>query len=732
MTADGGSARCGGCGAGLTSAATRYCSNACRQRAYRRRVVGSARLSTFVGRDHDLAEVRRILRGTRLLTVTGPPGAGKSRLARELAGPGAVIVDLCDPSAVTPADLPPDCELLVLDNCDRVLESRGKDVLGLLSRLPHLRIVTTSREPWRLSGEVTYRLAGLSLPDAEMAGSPDECLRADAVRLLVDRAVAVDRHFALTGENVADVASICVLLDGLPLALELAAQLLRALPVAEARRRLAEGPVVLGQGWRTADFRHRSWTAALRWSYDGLTEAERTLMRRVSLMPGTFGIEAARAACPHLAAEVPLLLVSLEAKSLITARPDGFAVPNSVRGFGRREAIEAGERDGVLERLTAWLSDPAHLDRLTAERDLVRTVLHWLSPTSDDRQLSLSWVLAVIETAAGDDSAWALAAVEHALRVTDRDSPNRAGAQAGALLLACWNGHREQALRLAAEVVWTGGGVPLARLRMLTGLTAEMYGDRSAALPDVLAALEAARRHDDPVLVAAGQAHLARHLLRRGRPDGARTLLAKSLPVLRPATASPDLCAALLTAGALALERDDVPRAAAYFTEILALSYRPGVCDAIVGLALCAARTNDFERALTLIAAAEGRHSCALLLFPSWRDQLGSARAVAAGILPRVRAEAAVATGRDLTHEQRVRYAREGCPAARADDVLTPREWEVLRLVMDGLTNFQIAHRMYLSVRTVETHVRNIRTVLGLRSRAHMAAWAARRTPSAA
>ncbi|MEV6637307.1 LuxR C-terminal-related transcriptional regulator [Actinoplanes sp. NPDC051470] len=739
MTADGGIARCGGCGSALASVVTRYCSNACRQRAYRRRVVGSARLSTFVGRDHDLAEGRRILRGARLLTVTGPPGAGKSRLAQEIAGRGAMVVDLCDPGALARVDLSRVGELLVLDNCDRVLETLGPAVMDLLARHPHLRIITTSREPWRLSGEVTYRLSGLSLPDEGMTGSPDECLRADAVRLLVDRAVAADRTFTLNRENVADVAAICVLLDGLPLALELAAQLLRALPVAEARRRVAEEPAVLGQGWRTADFRHRSWTAALRWSYDGLTEAERVIFRRVSLLPGTFSIEAVQVACPDLAAEAPLRLVGLEAKSLITARPTGFTVPNSVRGFGRREAIEAGEREDVLERLAAWLGDlsrwrvdrPEDLERLCAERDTVRTLLDWLAPTSDERRLSLAWALGVIDSATGGDPVEALSAVERALPVAGR---YRAEAYEAALLLACWNGHGERALRLAAEGVRVAAGVPLARLRVLAGLAQEMYGDRAAVPSDLLAALEIARRHDDVRLVAVCRGHLARHLLQHGRPDAARTLLAKSLPVLRAAAPSPDMCAALVTAGALSLDRDDVDRASTYFTEILAVPYRPGVCDAVVGLALCAVRTRNFERALTLIAAAAGRHSSALLLFPSWRDQLDPAHAIATGALSKSQAATAVTTGRQLTHEQLVRYAREGCSTARrhGDDVLTPREWEVIHLVMDGLTNFQIAHRMFLSVRTVETHIRNIRTVLDLRSRAHMAAWAARRSQRAA
>ncbi|WP_432841787.1 ATP-binding protein [Dactylosporangium sp. CA-092794] len=741
----------------------------------------STKLSTFVGREHDMIETRRMLRNARLLTLTGLPGAGKSRLALEVAAREqrvnhrcTVFVDFRAPemAQLDAPDIVPSlartaegriasgADLLVLDNCERVLETCGPLVVGLLSRFPELRIMTTSREPWRLPGEVTYRLAGLSLPDRTMAADPDECLRADAVRLLVDRARAADRDFVLTPDNVAGLCEISVILDGLPLALELAAQLLRALPVAEATRQLVRDPSVLGQGWRTSDVRHRSWAASVRWSYDGLAEPEQALFRRVSLLPGPFTIDAARVACsgrPDLAGTAAELLVSLEAKSLAAivrteqGRSGEFVVPASVRIFGRHEAARAGERDDVLDRLATWLTGHARdvyhrtpasraaLRRLIRERETIRALLRWLAPTSDVRQLSLSWALAVVETQLGGDSAEALPIVGHALRVTDTASAHRAQAYEGALGLACWHGDGGYALSLAPEAVRAGRrageDLPLARTLLLSSVSEEMYGDLEAARRDLLAAFGIARRHDDEVVTAMCRAQLARHLLRHGRTDGAHRLLGRSVPVLRAASSVPHLCAALLTLGALELGAGNIDRARGCYREILAAPYALGTSDSVLGLALCAVRENSFERALTLFAMADGERGFAALLFPSWSERLDEARGLATGILSKARADAATQLGRELGREQAVRYACEmSAPAIarRRDATLTSREWEVLRQVMDGLTNSQIAHRLHLSVRTVETHIRNIRTVLGLRSRAHMAAWAARHPATAA
>jgi predicted ATPase/DNA-binding CsgD family transcriptional regulator len=628
-----------------------------------------------------------------------------------------------------------------------------------LFRYPDYRVITTSREPWRLSGEVVYRLAGLSLPEDSASGTLDGCMRADAVRLFVERCRAVDHEFELTADNAADVGAICAGLDGLPLPLELAAQLAGALPTAEIRRRLTDHVSLLNQGWRTADPRHRSWYAALSWSYDELPADEQRLFRRLSLLPGVFSVEVAEVAdAGEHAGErgVADLLVGLESKSLVVAHKDearrtaDFAIPMSLRGFGRRQLFASGEHDVVLERLAAWLTEradgvrrqglpsPAALASLARERDAVRTVLTLLAPTGDDRQLTLTWALAATETAHGHDAAGALTAVGQALAGTPAHSPRRAAALEGALMLTRWDDGQD-APRLAAEGIdiarRTGDDDLLARMLLLSALGRETARDLPGTLSDLRGCLDVAQRRENEAVLAVGLGHLARHLMRNGRPDMAAVVLDKVMPRLRASAPLEHLHAALVTAGALALEQDDVALSEAFFHEIVRSPYRQGVFDGMLGLALCAARANNFERTLRLLAAAKGRRTTALSLFPAWREQLSDAYGIATRILPKSRATAALQAGWDLDADQCATFARDDAavPApAREDDMLTQREWQVLRLVMEGLANSQIAHRMHLSVRTVETHIRNIRTVLGLRSRAHMAAWAARRVPNVA
>ncbi|MER0477723.1 LuxR C-terminal-related transcriptional regulator [Streptomyces sp. Edi2] len=781
---------------GKKSTHNRYCSNACRQRAYRRRVKDgtplagandATQLSSFIGREHDLVELRRILRTTRLLTVTGPPGVGKSRLATELAKKeqrvghrNTVFIDLRTPEmagsdprravaaleAAIEDQIAPtirrtacraDEQRVLLDNCEHVLETSGAAIVDLLFRFPGLRVIATSREPWRISGEAVYRLPGLSLPGAASVESPESYLRADAVRLFVERSSAVNHEFRLNEENSEDVRAVCTALDGIPLALELAAQLARALPVAEIRERLKEPLSLLNQGWRTADPRHRSWRAALRWSYDHLSADEQRLFRRLSLLPGINSVEAATVAYggdPADAETVPDLLISLEAKSLVVVRtrgphrPSGYQVPNSVGSLGRHHLTASGEEEGVLNRLADWtaarartLNDelvlsPGAVYQLSDERDIIRRLLSWLATTDDERQLSLSWALAAAELASGENVGDVLERIQHTLAVTETSSARRHHALAGALTLACWYGHGRQAMNLVGKTVAvarrSGDDVQLARAALLSSLANEMYGDREAAYRDLDVALGVARRGAEEVPLAVCRAHLARHLLHRGRCGLAAVLLEKTLPVLRASAPPEHLSAALITAGALALENDDLPKAEGFFQEALDSAFRPGAYDGILGLALCAARSHDFERVLKLMTTTEGRPSTVLRFFPAWRKELVEAYGAATRILSKGRVVAALASARGLGLRQSVVLTRADAvpsPPTGDDDLLTAREWEVLQLVMEGLANSEIAHRMHLSVRTVETHIRNIRSVLQLRSRAHMAAWAARHHP---
>jgi predicted ATPase len=284
--------------------------------------------STFVGREHELAELRTLLGRTRLLTLAGTGGAGKTRLALELArdredvhADGAILVELDSvgegadvPDAVAEAldlralpggalvdaiaaDLAPRELLLVLDNCEHVIGSSAALADALLRSAPRLTILATSREPLRVPGEVVFRVPSLAIPDPDAAEPPAELLSYEAVRLFVERAGAVAPGFELDESNAAAVARICHRLDGLPLALELAAARTDALAAAALAERLDDRFRLLRAGSRTAPTRQQTLEAALDWSYELLADVERVLLRRLAVFSGGFTLEAAEEVC---------------------------------------------------------------------------------------------------------------------------------------------------------------------------------------------------------------------------------------------------------------------------------------------------------------------------------------------------------------------------------------------------------------------------------------------------
>jgi predicted ATPase/DNA-binding SARP family transcriptional activator/predicted RNase H-like HicB family nuclease len=350
-------------------------------------------LTSFIGREMEVARVERLLvGGTRLVTLCGPGGCGKTRLALavaqemvegfedgvwwvELASlsepdlvPGALasalgVREVADRSLTEALieHLKPRETLLVLDNCEHLVEGCATLVDTLLRACPKLEILATSREPLRIAGETIGVVPSLSLPDPGRLPPAGELGRYEAVRLFVERAKAVDSGFALTGRNAAAVVRLCRKLDGIPLAIELAAARVRALTVEQILEKLEDPLGLLTTGSRAAAPRHQTLRATLQWSYELLSEQERELLGRLSVFAGGWDLEAAEAVGakePVEAGRVLDLLSTLVDKSLVVAEKSGeegfsvlrYGMLEPVRQFGREKLQEGSEAPEVLRR----------------------------------------------------------------------------------------------------------------------------------------------------------------------------------------------------------------------------------------------------------------------------------------------------------------------------------------------------------------------------------------------
>ena len=381
-------------------------------------------LTSFVGRAGAVSEVTALLDRDRLVTVTGPGGAGKTRLAgqvaKQVAGRFADGVWLAELAPVRDPALVPAMVaaalgvreqpglsaaaalarvlarqqqlLLVLDNCEHVADAAAELCAGLLAACDEVRVLATSREPLRVAGEARYRLAPLALPDPDDLA---EAARAEAVALFTDRARSADPQFALTGETTPAVARLVARLDGMPLAIELAAARVEALGVAQLLDRIGDRFALLADGDRTAPPRQRSLAATVEWSYRLLDEHERRVFRAVSVFPGPFTLEAAEANAGPGAGPAVLHLVDCSLLSPPQAGPDGrlrYVMLETLRAYGAGQLAEAGEQEqaeaalaryalGVAGQAAAGLQagagESAAARWLDAEDATTRQVLTW-------------------------------------------------------------------------------------------------------------------------------------------------------------------------------------------------------------------------------------------------------------------------------------------------------------------------------------------------------------------
>lgn len=751
-------------------------------------------LTRFIGRERELAEVARLLETTRLLTLTGSGGNGKTRLALAVAARGTAtardgvflveLADLADetlvPRAVAAAlgiheephrplvDTLADAlqihvPLLLLDNCEHLIAAAAALVTTLLRSCPNLRILATSREALRVPGELTWRVPPLSLPDPTDTHSATRLIASEAVQLFVDRVRLRQPAFVLTDQHAPAVAAICRRLDGMPLALELAAARANALALPELAARLDDALGLLTQGSRTAPPQQQTLRAALDWSYDLLTARERILLRRLAVFAGGCDLTAAEAICcggEIAPADVLICLANLVDKSLVAmeerATRARYRLLETVRQYAQERLAASGEMDTVADTHAAWyltfveqvgpaLNGPemvVWLDRLEEEHDNVRAALQQLLKTEQEEaglrlcaNIFLFWYA---RDHVNEGRQWFHAFL--ALPTSSERATTRAFAQYSAARLAIYQGDYgtantllDSSLALArAQAQDTYVAYALTQL----GHVALFQGDFAAARAHYTEALPIRRQLGDPRGIAIVIGSLGRTALFAGDIAAARTYLEESLAIFRRVVAHTDTVGILCDLGYVAIAEDDRARAEAYMREGLTSAQqwdiKHGSAQCLEGYAALAVVCGRHERALRLAGAAESTRQAinhpAPPVLRDWltralapaRHALGPAGAAAFTAGAAMTLDAAVAAA--LTSDQPAATDRR--PAKERDGGLSAREREVIALVAAGRLNREIADALFVTEKTIEWHVSNSLRKLGFRSRAELAVWA--------
>jgi non-specific serine/threonine protein kinase len=745
-------------------------------------------LSSFVGREKELAEVKRLLQDNRLLTLTGSGGCGKTRLALAAAGElvedfedGVWLVDLAplsDPSLVPQVvastlgvreqpgrSLPETLSaylgskkvLLVLDNCEHLIETCAELAEALLHSCPELRILATSREALGITGEVAWLVPSLSLPDIRRLPDIESLPQYESAHLFVERAAAVKPTFALTEQNAPAVAQVCYRLDGIPLAIELAAARAKVLSVEQIADRLDDSFRLLSAGGRTAMPRHRTLQATMDWSHQLLPDEERALFRRLSVFAGGFTLEAAELACAGEELkrdEVLDLLSHLVDKSLVTARDESgearYRLLETVRQYGQEKLSESGETGQVRGRHAGYYlalaeeAEPelkgagqvAWLERLERERDNLRGAMVWLLERGElEETARLGWALWLfwgIRAHFAEGRRW----MEQGLSANGgaMSAPAQAKALFVAGMMANYQGDHvsaeplvDESLGLFRELVdkpgtaWALSNASFAALGLEQPQRAVTLIEESVHL-----FLEVEEKWGAALQIS----FLAVAWRDRGDHRRAKRLAERGLALSREVGERQAISAALYILATLAQTEGDHERARDLFEEGLTVSAELGneadVAHCLEGLASIAAAEGSIGQAARLWGAEEAlleKIEAAVYTYVPDRSLHQSRVAAARARLDEEAFTAAWEEGRTMSLEQAIEYAldRSTTLETAAPETypagLSAREVEVLRLVAQGMTNAEVAKRLFISSRTVSWHLGSVYRKLGFSSR---------------
>jgi len=626
-------------------------------------------LTSFVGRQGELAEIERLLSGNRMLTLVGAGGVGKTRLALRIAADlidafpdGVWLVELAalsDPRRVpqtvatvlglrehagkqltsTLAEhLKAKQLLLVLDNAEHLAAACAKLADALLRQCPHVVVLVTSREGLRVPGEQTYHVPSLSMPDPARAVTVAEISQFESVRLFIVRAQLHVANFAVTDQNASALASICARLDGIALAIELAAARVRSMSLAEINNRLDERFRLLTGGWSTALPRQQTLRALIDWSYDLLVDAEQALLCRLSVFAGGWTLAAAEQVCSGAGVNNRAaldLLTSLVAKSLVLHEERNGATRyrflDTVRDYARDRLRESGEEARWKGRHLAHFlmmaneaepqltgaAQEAVLGGLEMEHDNLLAALAWAAAPGGDalsglRLAGAVWRFWYVRGYLGEGRAW-LSSMLLAARPDAQTAAARAKILTGAGGLARRQGDfsaaralHEEGLRIQRELGDLRG---IAASLNALGIVARQQGDHLSAQAMYEESLALRRELGDRWGIAASLNNLGLVAQHHGDDAKARALYTESSMVFRELGDRQALASALTNLGLAACQQGDYPAARALYDEsakcFLALGDRWGIAWSLEGLASVASGLTNPIRAARIWGAAE-------------------------------------------------------------------------------------------------------------------------------
>ncbi|WP_063824885.1 LuxR C-terminal-related transcriptional regulator [Nocardia pseudovaccinii] len=757
------------------------------------RLVGNlpSDVTSFVGRERELTKVRHCLSSGRIVTLIGPGGVGKTRLALRVAAEtyrafpdGIWLVELAqlrdadllaveiamrlglennsgDPLESLTEYLRNKNLLLVLDNCEHLVQPVATVLSRLVTTAPALRVLTTSRQVLGVEGEHLFEVPALSLPEEVVDRVEPGRVSSEAVELFLDRAAAVVPELPADVGFHRSVIELCRRLDGIPLAIELAAARLRAYPVEEILARVGRALDVLTTGPRSAPTRHRALKATIGWSFALCSPSEQLMWARLSVFAGGFDLAAAEGVCsddrlPRIA--MFDLLADLVDKSILQRTPGSarFSMLETVREYGLEHLAAIGEVSALRLAHARYFAALAFrgYDDYFSEREIA-----WFREVGRNHanlRLAMQWYLAelgeprvVLRIASSLRLYWASPGVLREgyqwLRKALADSPEPSEERAEALwVCACmemWMADTASADRTMAECRALAEKLAMPWLDaalLLCVVGADFVsGDAPAAFRHARDAVVAGRRVGRPTITGEALFYVSSMAFASG-DAAAADFAAEALGFLESEKAQLWRAYALWINGLVRCRRDEPDTAPPCFLEALTvfeqLCHQTGVALCLDGLAWVAALSGDFTRAARLLGTAGSIWETGPRRMMPYRfSELlvkGKVETIVRAGLGDARFEAAARAG-SLRKPQDAVWEVATSPEAKSEPVpsgledplavLTRRERRVAELLANGLSNREIAADLVLSTRTVESHVQNILNKLGFHSRAQVA-----------